>query len=163
MSRGRPDKGWLLAQMLAHHDPGAFFGQFFRAAVDRWISGRYDAEYDEPWPQFQARVQRALQQTCAALDKRDHVVVFTSGGCIAAVTQRLLGLTDVATFGVNLTLANAGLTRIRAGQDGLLLLTLNDHSHFFRAPQAVADVSLIVSPSDLTPVPASPLTHQSRR
>jgi broad specificity phosphatase PhoE len=124
------DKGWLLAQMLAHDDPGAFFGQFFRAAVDRWISGRYDADYDEPWPQFQARVQRALQQTCAALDKRDHAVVFTSGGCIAAVTQQLLGLTDAATFGVNLTLANAGLTRIRAGKDGLLLLTLNDHSHF---------------------------------
>ena len=51
-------------------------------------------------------------------------------GIPRADLQGLLGLSDDATFRVNLTLANAGLSRISQGSTHRNLISLNEHSHF---------------------------------
>lgn len=124
------DPGWMAAEMAKHITPGVFFGELFRAAIARWIGGRHDAEYDESWIRFQTRSREALDAALAALPGRQHGLVFTSGGCIAVISQGLLGLADDATFRVNLTLANAGISRVLQGTTQRNLVTLNDHSHF---------------------------------
>ena len=56
--------------------------------------------------------------------------MFTSGGCISVISQGLLSLSDEATFRVNVTLANASLTRVRQGRRHRNLISLNEHGHF---------------------------------
>lgn len=124
------DRDWLTAQMAAHERPGEVFAQFFNAAVRRWIDGEHDSEYDESWRQFQSRVRAALDQALEALGPRGHALVFTSGGCISNVAQSLLELGDMATFRLNLSLANAGFSRVTQGVQRRSLVSLNEHSHF---------------------------------
>jgi len=124
------DRAWLNEQMAAHERPGEIFAQFFNAAVHRWIDGRHDDEYDESWRQFQTRVRAALDQAFETLGPRGHALVFTSGGCIANVAQSLLALDDMTTFRLNISLANAGFSRITQGRDRRSLASLNEHSHF---------------------------------
>lgn len=124
------DHAWMASEMAKHANPGDFFGQMFRAAIARWVGGTHDADYDESWIAFQQRSRAALDKALGGLDSRAQVLVFTSGGCISVISQGLLGLADDATFRVNLTLANAGITRVIQGNRHRNLVTLNDHSHF---------------------------------
>lgn len=124
------DRAWLSAEMAKHERPGEVFAQFFHAAVRRWIDGAHDDEYDESWKQFQTRVRAALDQALTELGPRGHALVFTSGGCISNVAQSLLGLEDMSTFRLNLSLANAGFSRVTQGAQHRSLVSLNEHSHF---------------------------------
>lgn len=124
------DPAWLRGLLGQADHPATAFADFFGQAVQRWISGEHDADYDESWRAFQARARGALDQALAALDEGQHALVFTSGGCIANIGQALLGLTDSATFRLNLTLANGGLSRVAQGRHGRHLLSLNEHSHY---------------------------------
>lgn len=124
------EPGWMAAEMAKHENPGEHFGQLFRRAIARWIGGQHDSDYDESWIHFQNRSREALSQALSPLSGRQHALVFTSGGCISVISQGLLGLADDATFRVNLTLANAGISRVLQGSTHRNLVTLNDHSHF---------------------------------
>ncbi len=124
------DRDWLVAEMAKHANPGELFGQMFRQAIARWVGGTHDTDYDESWQHFQLRSRAALDEALSALPKRGRALVFTSGGCISVISQGLLGLNDDATFRVNLTLANAGLSRISQGSTHRNLISLNEHSHF---------------------------------
>jgi broad specificity phosphatase PhoE len=57
-------------------------------------------------------------------------LVFTSGGFISAVCQRMLSIPDEHAFTINWTLANAGVTKLVLGKQGAHLLTINEHSCF---------------------------------
>lgn len=57
-------------------------------------------------------------------------LVFTSGGPITAICQHLLQIPDVHVFALNRTLANAAITKIIYGEQGLHLSTVNEHAHF---------------------------------
>lgn len=124
------DREWLVSEMAKHANPGELFGQMFRQAIARWVGGAHDSDYDESWRHFQTRSRTALDDALSALPARGRALVFTSGGCISVISQGLLGLSDDATFRVNITLANAGLTRIKQGSAQRHLLSLNEHSHF---------------------------------
>lgn len=124
------DRDWLVAEMAKHANPGELFGQLFRQAIARWVGGAHDNDYDESWQHFQLRSRAALDEALSALPNRGRALVFTSGGCISVISQGLLGLNDDATFRVNLTLANAGLSRISQGSTHRNLISLNEHSHF---------------------------------
>lgn len=124
------DHAWMAAEMAQHANPGEFFGQMFRQAIARWVGGAHDSDYDESWKHFQQRSRDALDEALSHLPARGRALVFTSGGCISVISQGLLGLSDDATFRVNLTLANAGLSRISQGSVHRNLVSLNEHSHF---------------------------------
>jgi len=124
------DRDWLVAEMAKHANPGELFGQMFRQAIARWVGGTHDTDYDESWQHFQQHSRAALDEALSALPKRGRALLFTSGGCISVISQGLLGPNDDATFRVNLTLANAGLSRISQGSTHRNLISLNEHSHF---------------------------------
>lgn len=116
----------------------------FDEAMQRWHSGEYDGDYVESWSQFSLRAQKALDQVCAyavAVENDDNnnsdshadstIVVFTSGGVIAAITAHLLQQGSQTAYQINKSLVNTGVTAISLRQKTPSLLSLNEYSHLF--------------------------------
>ena len=55
--------------------------------------------------------------------------MFTSGGAISVIIQRLMGLTDEALITWNRTLINTSVTRILVNAGKLRLVSVNEHLH----------------------------------
>ena len=139
------DDGWNEfdhLQMLEVHGPpeGALddgngqlsrqaFNAWFDAATERWTSGEYDEDYDEPFFAFTSRVEAALRRTAAGLGSGDAAVVFTSGGPISWVAATLLGGGVDMWARLNPVTINASLTKVVVGARGTTLVSLNDHGH----------------------------------
>jgi broad specificity phosphatase PhoE len=124
------DRALMQAELRQAADPRRAFQQMFESAVARWTGGEYDADYRESWPVFRARCQAALRQVIEATPRDGTALVFTSGGTITALCQGIMDLSNGAAFRLNWTLANAGLTKLRAGAGGVHLITLNEQSQF---------------------------------
>jgi broad specificity phosphatase PhoE len=111
---------------------------FLAGAVRRWISGACDADYAESWPAFRTRCTAALDDLVRATARSTTTLVFTSGGPIASICQRLLKIPDDELPRLIASLVNCGLTKVVVGPTGPRLSTLNDHSHFEDAdPQLI--------------------------
>jgi broad specificity phosphatase PhoE len=124
-----PDR--LRQAMQQHPDPRRAFQDMFEAAVTRWMSGRHDDDYRETWSAFCARCNRALQTLLVRQQATGgSVLVFTSGGPIAAVVKDLLGLSDARSAALSWSLVNCGITKLIVGKRGVRLATLNGHAHF---------------------------------
>lgn len=123
------DKLAMMQVMAASGDPRRMFQKFFQDAVSRWVGGNHDDEYKEPWSTFKLRVVTALDELVKLTPAKGTTLVFTSGGTISVVCAHLLGLNDAQAFTINWTLANAGITKLLAGRDGLHLISVNEHAH----------------------------------
>ena len=105
------------------------FDTWFDQAAERWVSGHYDDDYDEPFHAFSARVDRALRRTAAGLGSGETAVVFTSGGPISWVAATLLGGGVDMWMRLNPVTVNASVSKVVVGARGTTLVSLNDHSH----------------------------------
>ncbi|GGF12950.1 phosphoglycerate kinase [Aliidongia dinghuensis] len=131
--RAHPEAGDLagLGRWLAENAPSrSAFQAMFAAAMARWMSGRHDAEYREAWDAFRARCLGALEALIAAAGPSRRVIVFTSGGPIAAVCQHILDLPPARAAELNWSLVNGGVTKLLYRPGRLGLATLNGHGHF---------------------------------
>jgi broad specificity phosphatase PhoE len=121
------DHAELHRDLVATGRPDAF-ERAFLAAVARWTEGAHDAEYRETWPGFLARVDAALSRLAAGPDGT--VLVFTSGGPISAACRAHLAAHDATgVLAHAFRLANASVTTLEGGPDGLLLRAFNDAAH----------------------------------
>lgn len=120
----------MKAELAATLSPRKAFQEEFEKAIARWVGGLHNDDYPESWAGFCARVEQALTRLRERLGKSQTALVFTSGGPIAAVIQRLLHLPDENAFRLNWTLANAAVTKLIYSDRGLYLSTVNDHAHF---------------------------------
>jgi broad specificity phosphatase PhoE len=131
--------------MLASHAPPhdgelsrSEFQSWFEEATDRWTGGRHDHEYDEPFTDFTARVERALGRVAGT---GGTTVVFSSGGPVAWATATLIASRDGAV-GVwrrlNPVCVNSGVTRLVTGRRGTTLVAFNDHAHLDGVPDALS-------------------------
>lgn len=123
------DKLVMMSDMAASGDPRRAFQGFFKGAVSRWVEGRHAHEYAESWADFRARCVAALDDIVRQSPPKGTTLVFTSGGTISVICAHLLGLSDEQAFTINWTLANAGVTKLLAGRDGLHLISVNEHAH----------------------------------
>ena len=105
------------------------FDAWFDAATERWTSGQYDEDYDEPFFTFTSRVEAALRRTASGLGSGEAAVVFTSGGPISWVAATLLGGGIDMWMRVNPVTINASVAKVVVGARGTTLVSLNDHSH----------------------------------
>jgi len=112
------------------------FQQAFERATARWSSGRFDAEYAEPWSAFRERVLASLAGACDRAGSGRSVVVVSSGGPIAAACAALADPEDADPLAFarrwgrfNTVLVNSSVTRIVVGSTGSRLLTYNEHPH----------------------------------
>lgn len=117
------------------------FQKEFARALNRWISGDFDTEYKESWPQFKERCLRALrdiiQQTLASNRQANannvkpikDILVFTSGGTISVIVQHVLRLNDKQTLQINQQLRNASVSKLLFSDNKLSVDYLNNYSH----------------------------------
>jgi broad specificity phosphatase PhoE len=127
-----------LAQDLADSDdPWRRFQRLFSQAVARWTDGEHDADYKESWPSFRSRVEAALERLRQLICPAKTALVVTSGGPIAVVCQKLLGLSNASTIQVTWGLANAALTKLTCTERGLRLSSLNEHGYLEEAGESL--------------------------
>lgn len=105
------------------------FDAWFDAATERWTSGQYDEDYDEPFFKFTSRVESALRRTASGLGSGDVAVVLTSGGPISWVAATLLGGGIDMWMRLNPVVINGSVAKVVIGARGTTLVSLNDHSH----------------------------------
>jgi broad specificity phosphatase PhoE len=105
------------------------FQEIFAAAMERWMSGRHDAEYVESWPVFRERCVGAFKRVLASVDKSQSVIVFTSGGTIATLCQHVLGFSDRQVATLNWTLVNCAVTKLLYRPGHVSMSYLNNYAH----------------------------------
>lgn len=117
--------------------PKVRLAELFNEAMLRWHSGEHDADYIESWPNFNQRVQQALAEVSdfSQNQQLDTVLIFTSGGVIAAIAASLLQQGSQTAYQINRSLINTGVTSVVLKHDKLRLLALNEHSHLYQDGQ----------------------------
>jgi broad specificity phosphatase PhoE len=137
--RHRPefaDSAALRAHVRDSESPRRTFQGLFAAAMARWMCGEHDGDYDESWQAFVARCVAALGRITDDATPGRRVVVFTSGGPIAAICQHLLGLDPKRTLAVNTVLVNCATTGVLHQRDQVSLAYLNNYAHLEQAGDA---------------------------
>jgi broad specificity phosphatase PhoE len=132
MVRHRPDLGdpGAIRRFIAgSDDPRRAFQAVFAEAVERWASGKHDAEYRESWTAFRARSVAALERALASAGASQDVLVFSSGGPISAICQHVLGLPDRRAFELSWSLVNSSVTRLLYRPGRISLHALNVYPH----------------------------------
>ncbi len=124
-----PTKAEILKVIKDSSHPTKTMGIMFGEAVSRWQSGEFDSDYSETWKEFQNRCVNAFTDIVNS-SKGKNVVVFSSGGVISVIIQSLLGLTNRATFELNWSMVNCGITQILSDSKRHSILSLNEHQHF---------------------------------
>ena len=121
------------------------FKQAFTQAMQRWVGGDFDGEYQESWPQFKQRCLSALADVIAQTNTialpdeepaiRKELVIFTSGGVIGVLLGHVLQLDDSKMLQISQQLLNSSVSKIISTSDGLRLNYLNNYSHLELAGQ----------------------------
>jgi broad specificity phosphatase PhoE len=130
------NKGAITAEVAKSEMPATRLAELFDQAMQRWHGGNNDQDYIESWPQFNDRAQQALEQVRAqvaslGLSRDSTVLVFTSGGVIAAITAQLLKQGSQTAYQLNKSLVNTGVTSVTFKDQSTRLMSLNEYSHLF--------------------------------
>lgn len=129
-------QGAIAAEIAKAEVPMMRLAVLFDQAMQRWHAGDNDHDYIESWSQFNERAKQALEQVRIQvanlnLDRDSTVLVFTSGGVIAAIAAQLLQQGSQTAYQLNKSLVNTGVTAITLKDQGARLLSLNEYSHLF--------------------------------
>ncbi len=129
-------KGAIAAEIAQAEVPSIRLAELFDVAMQRWHAGENDSDYIESWVQFNERAKQALEQVRLQvanlnLEHDSTVLVFTSGGIIAAITAQLLQQGSQTAYQINKSLVNTGVTSITLKGQSTRLLSLNEYSHLF--------------------------------
>lgn len=114
--------------IYSQKDPEKTFIKLFHQAVGRWVSNQY-FDYKENWPQFKQRIDSGFDKLLEKTSAKANILVFTSGGPISYLSQKLLDIPETNLLKTNKTLVNCGVTKIVTGKQ-LFLSSLNEHSAF---------------------------------
>lgn len=123
------DRSVMVAELATHDVPRKAFEAHFGKAVSCWIADDCDDGYKEPWPVFKSRVEAAFEQLVSNLQRSENVVVFTSGGPIAVICGKILGLDVSGIFSINQILANTGVTKVLCSGETISLSSMNNYTH----------------------------------
>lgn len=127
----------IAAELIKENKPLTSLGELFHIAMQRWHAENHDSDYIESWSQFSNRVQQALDQLCHHVLQNEHlddnstVLVFTSGGVIAALTAHLLQQGSQTAYQLTKSSVNTGVTAISIQAQTRQLLSYNEYSHLF--------------------------------
>ncbi len=123
------DHAVMASDMAKQQIPSQAFQKSFSASVARWISGDFDHEYQESWPQFQSRCTKAMKEVIAQADNAKNIIVFTSGGPVSAILQQVLKLGNKETFAINEMLANTSVSKFLFSGERISIAYLNNFLH----------------------------------
>lgn len=119
----------LKKDIFLDSNPKEKITEVLKGSVIRWTSGQYN-DYNESWSAFCMRVKNGLQKIENESAKDDVVFVFTSGGSISVIMQKILDLSVQKTFEMQLNIANCSITKLKTSSHGTQLLSFSDYAHF---------------------------------
>ena len=110
------------------------FQQVFGRVMMRWASGHDHLAALPSWEGFCRRTAAGIQDMLTDCPGGSRVAVFTSGGPIAAMVGRVLGLAPETAIALSWQLVNASITRFKFSRGRIGLDTFNEKGHL--APPA---------------------------
>lgn len=133
----------FLPELIEKHEDIRQFDQEFRTAADRavaarafekmfqrvtrlWVAGELDSPDVETWQAFCERVEVGVRKAC---DAAGRVVVFTSGGVIAATARIALDLSPQRTLELSWAPRNASYSEFLFSGERFSLSTFNAYPH----------------------------------
>ena len=105
------------------------FQDILNDALAQWIQAGAESRCRETWPAFESRVGAALEGLAGDLGRGETAVAVSSGGVIAALSARLMGLPGHALIAFNHVSINAAITKLAVGRGGITLISANEHAH----------------------------------
>ena len=105
------------------------FKRIFEEAMLRWVSGDFEKPDVESWDTFSSRVWKGIKDIMSRHNEGEKVLLFTSGGPIAATMQNHLGLSNEHTIRLSWQIVNASITRFVYNSTGIALAGFNEISH----------------------------------
>lgn len=128
----------LAARLRASAQPRREFQALFEQAFARWLEGSAPGDGGLTWAAFQQRCFDSLQRVAQACGPGECAVVVTSGGVIAALCQRLLGLSTEQVTRLHMPLFNASITTLLTRPGETSLSTFNSVAHLEGPPRGEA-------------------------
>jgi len=110
------------------------FQSVFGRVMIRWASGCDRLDALPSWEGFCSRAAAGIQEMLNGCPSGGRVAVFTSGGPIAAMMGRVLGLAPETAIALSWQLVNASITRFTFSRGRTGLDTFNEKGHL--APPA---------------------------
>lgn len=109
-------------------------GRRFVQAIEQWTSTPQSNLYHESWSDFKKRAVSSLTQMMSErLPHEQHILAFTSGGIIAAITQHVLQLDDSQCLQLLSRLRNTSITKVLFSGDRLGIDSINNFQHLEQA------------------------------
>lgn len=105
------------------------FQRLFSYVIEQWISGENKKEGLESWQSYVERVESGLNQLLEQARPKDRIVIFTSGGTIAALLQLLIGVQPIKAFELNWQIVNTSLSHLKFRGHEVALASFNSHAH----------------------------------
>ena len=105
------------------------FQRLFEALAEAWICGRLIHPSVEPWPDFQRRVWRALDEIRAAAEPGSRSLIITSAGVIGAMCQYAVKCGDRSALELSWRVRNASVTEFLFSGSRFTLDHFNSMAH----------------------------------
>jgi broad specificity phosphatase PhoE len=105
------------------------YDRMYQRISRMWVAGELDSPDVETWAHFIDRVDRGIAQIRENMGKNSRVVVFTSGGVIAATVRIALDLAPQRTLELSWTARNASYTEFLVSGERFSLSSFNNHPH----------------------------------
>lgn len=117
----------------------AEFQRLFALLVQRWHGGQHDRDGIESWAAFVQRTGEGLQRVLDQAASGDNIAIFTSGGTIAALLHRILGISPSQAFELNWQIINTSLSQLKFRGIEVTLASFNSQAHvrLMRVPELV--------------------------
>ncbi len=119
-------------------DPSVF-KKVFEFAMLTWVTTGFNSSDLETWEHAKERVSGALRRIADTHGKSKHIVVFTSGGAIAASMAHFLDITGDTVMRLNWQIVNTSVTRYMYNSERMTLSGFNWFGHL----ETLNDASLI--------------------
>lgn len=105
------------------------FDKLFARITRMWVNEELDSPDVEPWKDFCERIDRGIAHIRNNAGKNARIVVFTSGGVIAATVRAALDLSPVRTLEMSWTSRNASYAEFLFSPERFSLASFNNHPH----------------------------------
>ena len=98
-----------------------------KSALAHWMDGTVESDGRDSWANFRERIYRSLDAVCDQSFKR--ALLVTSGGPVAVILARLLGLDAQRTCNLIVQVKNSSTSTLLYNRVELSLDSFNDTSH----------------------------------
>ncbi len=110
----------------------------FRHLSRRWVRGDLEVPEVTPFSEFRRSVAAAVDAVAAGTGAGETSMVFTSGGVVAAVMGRALGLPDERVLELSWIVKNSAVTELFYRPGELSLASFNTLPHLAARPELVS-------------------------